>query len=160
VVIDDTLTCLLAADPGGPEMPRNLSDEAYQGAFTAWEAARHHALAQWLELTDATNLMPEVPKSLRDASDLVYQHGQTALSPDEQRDLLTRLNSSPPIRVQRDIRAALNADVSAADKIRQVRDVLLDAGVQPAAPAQPLPHLEPTDVHLIAWMAVRSAVAT
>ncbi len=63
VVIDDTLTCLLAADPGGPDTPRHLLDEAYQGAFPAWEIARDHALARWLELTDSTNLMPEVPKA-------------------------------------------------------------------------------------------------
>ncbi len=156
VVIDDTLTCLLAADPRGPDTPRNLPDEAYQGAFAAWEIARDHALAQWLELTDSTNLMPEVPKALRDASDLVYREGHTALSPEEQRDLLGRLNSSPPPRVQRDVRALLNADLAPADIIRGMREVLLNAGIQPSAPAQPLPHLEPADVHLIAWIAVRS----
>lgn len=108
----------------------------------------------WQELTDGTNLMPEVPKALRDASVLVYEHGVNPLSPADQRDLLQRLNSSPPVRVQRDVRAVLNSDRTVADKIRQVRDVLLEAGVVPAQPPEPLPPLEPTDIHLIAWMAV------
>lgn len=159
-VVDDTLTCLVAADPGGPETARHLPEDAYQGAFVAWEIARDDALAHWLDLTDSNNLMPEVPKALRDASELVYLHGQTALNPEEQRDLLSRLNSSPPVRVQRDVRAVLNSEVGNAEKILQVREVLLDAGVQPASPPQPLPHLESADVHLIAWMAVSAKDGT
>ncbi|MDP3950536.1 SNF2-related protein [Microbacterium sp.] len=155
VVSDDTLTCLMVADPGGPDTARVLPDDAYRAAFGAWEAASAHALEDWLRLTDPTQLMPEVPKALRDASGLVYEHGGDALSPGEQRDLLARLNSSPPVRVQRDVRAVLNSEDSAASKIRRVRDVLLDAGVTPARAPEPLPHVEPTDVHLIAWMAVQ-----
>lgn len=155
IVVDDTLTCLLLADPGGPDTPRDLPEDAYEGAFAAWEAARDHALTGWLHLTDPANLMPEVPKALRDASELVYEHGSEALSIPDQQELLSRLNSSPPVRVVRDVRAALNADASNSERIRAVRQILLDAGVTPAATQEPLPHLEATDVHLIAWMAVQ-----
>jgi hypothetical protein len=155
IVVDDTLTCLMAADPSGPDTARDLPDDAYEGAFAAWEAARDQALEDWLHLTDPTNLMPEAPKALRDAADLVYAYGSDALSSQDEQDLITRLNSSPSVRVQRDVRAALNTDKPPGDRIRDIRQVLMDAGVIPTEPADPLPHLEPTDVHLIAWMAVQ-----
>jgi hypothetical protein len=154
-VSDDTLSALIAADPGGPAMVRDLSDEAFAGAFHAWSGARDHALADWLHLTDPINLMPEVPKALRDAMDLVYAHGADALSHEDRNDLLARLNCSPNARVQRDLRAALRADEAATDRVREVRRIVIDAGLQPARAPEPLPHLESADVHLIAWMAVR-----
>lgn len=156
VVVDDTLTCLLTADPEGPDTPRDLSEAAYLGAFPAWQAARDQALDDWLQLTDPNNLRPEVPKALRDAAKLVYQSGGDALNPQDQQDLLGRLGSSPPHRVQRDIRRALNEDATDAHRIKTIYEIIKDAGVVVPEPATPLPHLEPTDVHLIAWMAVNT----
>ena len=37
-VVDDTLVSLMNADPGGPLTPREVSDEAFAGAYAAWEA--------------------------------------------------------------------------------------------------------------------------
>jgi hypothetical protein len=63
---DDVLTSLVLADPGTERTHHHLPDDAYSGAFAAWEIARGIALAAWQPLTDATNLMPEVPKALRE----------------------------------------------------------------------------------------------
>lgn len=161
VIVDsDTLSCLIAADPGDDETERVLPDIAYERAFDAWEAAREAALADWELLTDPNNLMPEPPKALRDAAELVYLSGQDALSPEAQNDLLARLNTAPPARVIRDVRAVLRSDASNSTKILAIRDVVEAAGLVPAAGAEPLPPLEPSEVHLITWMAVQGKDAT
>lgn len=154
VVDDDTLTCLMTADPGDASTSRHLSDEAFDGAFDAWAGAREAALADWQKLTDPAALAPVVPKALRDAADFVYDHGGSALTPAEQQDLLDRLNTNPSVRVQRDVRALLKKDLTDADKIVELRDLVEQAGLQPTVGAQALDYLEPADIHLIAWMAV------
>lgn len=155
IVDADTLTSLITADPIKEQTPRVLSDDAFDGAFAAWEVASQSALEDWLELTDPNNLMPEVPKALRDASELVATAGGAVLSPQEQRELLDRLNCAPPARVQREFRALLNQSSSPADKVRAVKQLAEEAGLQPVKVADPLDFLEPPDVHLIAWMAVQ-----
>ena len=155
IVDADTLTSLITADPVDGETPRVLTDEAFEGAFAAWEVASHAALDDWLHLTDPNSLMPEVPKALRDASQLVADSGGAVLSHAEQRELLDRLNCAPPNRVQREFRALLKESISSEEKVQAVKQLAEDAGLQPVKVADPLDYLEPPDVHLIAWMAVQ-----
>ena len=152
---DDTLTCLITADPGDPDRDRVLPDEAFEGAFQAWSIASSAALADWLKLTDPAELLPDVPKALRDAADLVAAHGGLVLTHNEQRELSNRLNSNPPERVLREVRAVMRSDLAPGAKIRAVKELVETAGLQPVTGAEPLAHLEPSDVHLIAWMAVQ-----
>lgn len=151
----DELTCLIAADPSEPETERELPDVAYAKAFGAWAAARDAALEDWLKLTDPNELKPTPPKAMRDAAELVYLHGQGVLTPADQNDLLSRLNSAPPNRVVKDVRAVLRSDDSPAAKIEAIRSLVVEAGLTPAVGIDPMPYLEPADVHLIAWMAVQ-----
>ena len=160
IVESDTLTSLIAADPGDPDMARVLPEVAFEKAYDAWDAARDTALVDWQRLTDPNNLMPEPPKALRDAAELVYRAGQGALAPAHQMDLLARLNSAPPARVVRDIRGALNSAKTDADKITEIREIVIEAGLTPAEAPEALPWLEPVDVHLIAWMAVQGRDAS
>ena len=102
--------------------------------------------------------MPEVPKALRDASQIVATHGHQVLNPADQNELLARLNTSPSPRVQRAIREALNAHSGDPDtQIMAVREIVDEAGLQVPAPPRPLPELTEADIHLIAWMAVTGA---
>ncbi len=155
IIDDDTLTCLITADPGVPDTLRDLPDSAFEGAFEAWGIASSAALGDWLKLTDPAALLPDVPKALRDAADLVADHGALVLSPGEQRELSNRLNANPPERVLREVRNAMRSDVEPGEKIRMVKELVEAAGLQPVMGAEPLEHLEPSDVHLIAWMAVQ-----
>ena len=155
IVEADTLSCLMAADPGGDETERVLPDLAYDKAFDAWSVARDAALADWLALTDPNALKPDVPKALRDAMELVYEVGSQSLSPDEQGELLARLNSAPPNRVVKEVRAVLNGESVNSEKVLEIREIAEQSGLTPSPPGDPLPVIGADDVHLIAWMAVR-----
>jgi hypothetical protein len=152
-VIDDTLTALVAADPRVEDEPRHMTDEIYDCAFDAWDAAKAHAKSAWDLLTDASNLMPSPPKAMRDAFALVLKEG-AFLGSDDQRDLVQRLSSVPSTKVERSIRRVLNGEGSTRQIIERLRDTVAEAGLQPAAPVKPLPPVAEAQVRLIAWMAV------
>lgn len=154
----DTLRSLVAADPQSSHVPRWMTDEIYDHAFDAWEAARDDAFGSWSYLTDVNNLLPDPPRSFRDAYDLVFKDGGF-LSPEDRRDLLRKLSSVPSARVARAVRAALNAEGSAEERVRMVMDELDAAGIQPPAEVVPLPEVNENEVRLVAWMAVRGTRA-
>jgi hypothetical protein len=156
LVVDDTLVSLVAADPLAPTTVREVSAVAYDGAFDAWELAKSDVLSSWRVLTDARNLMPTPPKAVREAFRLVTSSG-SFLGVDEQRDLLQRLNSVPSSKVEAAIRAAVNAEGSDEKRIELLRQTVLDAGLQPAAPVKPLPPVSESEVRLVVWMAVTGA---
>ena len=154
VVIDDTLTALIAADPEKEETPRHLLDRVYAGAFDAWEVAHQHVLAEYQRLADPAALLPDVPKALRDAKDLILEHEQ-ALNDSELTDLLSRLASSPPARIQRLVRTILNSEQPTADKVRQIHDLAKEQ-LSPATRPPEIPTITIADIQLVTWMAVQA----
>ena len=155
IVIEDTLTALIAADPERETTPRHLPDDAYAAVFDAWEAARQHVHAEYQLLADGTALLPDVPKALRDAAHLVYEHG-TVLGLEAQQDLLSRLNTSPPARTQRAVREILNNDDPAETKAQRLHALATEEGLQPATPPPDLPVISSDEIRLVTWMAVQA----
>ena len=153
LVVDDVLTALAAADPRSEDRERALTDSSYEGAFDAWAVARDHVHEEWMWLTDPMNLQPDVPKAMRDASELVFKHGEF-LGQEGQTDLLARLNTAPSERIKREIRGALRTDLGNREKVEEVRRLVLDFGLEPAQPPEPLPAIDKDDVRLVTWMAV------
>ena len=58
---------------------------------------------EWSKLTDWANLEPQIPKALRSAIDLVLEHGNK-LPPEEQGDLINRLNGRWDYSVVKSVR--------------------------------------------------------
>ncbi|MCL1593214.1 MAG: SWF/SNF helicase family protein, partial [Actinomycetia bacterium] len=155
IVVDDTLTALIAADPVTQHTPRDLPAVAYKGAFDAWEIAKRNVYEEWQHLADGTALLPDVPKALRDTAQLMYGN-EAALNSEEQEELLERLNTNPPVRVQREIRQILNGDEPVDTQLGLVLETLQAAGIEPATPPPDLSAIEEHDIRLVAWMAVGS----
>ena len=154
-VIADTLSALVAADPVDQAAGRVLSEETYDRAFDAWEVARDHVYEEWVRYTDPVNLMPDVPKAFRDATELVHEHGE-GLSVDDKEDLLKRLNTRPSARIEKAVREVVRSDDTLTEKVQQVRRLVLEAGLQPAEDPEPLPPITREDIHLVAWTAAHS----
>ncbi len=156
VIGADTLQALIAADPVHEDTERELSRAMYEGAFDAWDIARRHAWNQWMRLTDPANLQPDVPKAFRDASELLHRHGDEVLGVNELAKLIACFNTVPSARVQRDVRGILNTDEPRTVQVERLRDLAKDLGLQPPEPVRLLPAVEEEEVHLIAWMAVKT----
>ncbi|MCY3930434.1 MAG: SNF2-related protein [Acidobacteria bacterium] len=155
IVERDTLQALIAADPVREDTARELSSTAYDRAFDAWDIARRDVWEEWMHLVDPANLQPDLPKAFRDATELLHRHGAEALGTDELEKLIPRFQTVPTVRVQRDIRAILNADHTNEAKVRRLRDFALQTGLRRPTPVEPLPEVAEQEVHLVAWMAVR-----
>jgi len=160
VVKSDTLTALVAADPGDESAARELSEVAYDRAFDAWEAAREDVYREWMFLTDPGNLRPDVPKALREATEMVHEHGDV-LTTEDRDELVKRLNTRPSRRIVKTIRELVRSEEEGpAAKIRRLRQLVEEAGLQPPEIPDPLPEITPDDIHLVAWTAVQSVAAS
>ena len=156
IVERDTLQALIAADPVREDTGRELSSTAYDRAFDAWDIARRDVWEEWMRLVDPANLQPDLPKAFRDAAELLHRHGAEALGTDELENLIPRFQTVPTVRVQREVRAILNAEEPDAAKVRRLRDFALQAGLKRPTPVEALPEVAEEEVHLVAWMAVRA----
>ena len=158
IVERDTLQALIAADPVREDTGRKLSSTAYDRAFDAWDIARRDVWEEWMRLVDPANLQPDLPKAFRDAAEMLHRHGAEALGTDELEQLIPRFQTVPTVRVQREVRAILNAEEPDAAKVRRLRDFALQAGLKRPTPVEPLPEVAEEEVHLVAWMAVSAGV--
>ncbi|WP_217132826.1 helicase-related protein [Leucobacter chinensis] len=153
-VSTDTLQSLVAADPDDADRPRWMNDEVYDRAFDAWQLAKQNVFEMWQDLTDPNNLQADAPKSFRDASDLVREHGGF-LGSEEQRFLLRQLRSVPSAKVAKAVRAAIRDGNTNIDRISLIAAEVAAAGIQPPPKVEPLPDISEGEVRLVAWMAVK-----
>jgi len=157
LVYDDMLASLVAADPILATKERWLPGEVYESAFDAWTVARRSAYDAWMFLTDPNNLLPDSPKAFRDAYQLVQKAGQF-LSPNEQLELLGKLNAVPSKKVEKAVRAAMMIDDKDQQKILEVKKEVEAAGLQRPEPPKPLETIAENQVKLVCWMAVKGKV--
>jgi superfamily II DNA or RNA helicase len=152
----DVLPCLAHARPDdGIDTERALADETLERAYDAWELARGDIAERWNEASDPRALAPRVPKTMRDAAELVRVSRPTEMSQDDADRLVERLEDAWPERIQKPIRDAIRAHPE--DPVEQVRAVALvvaELGLEPSPPPEPLPPITEEDVHLVCWLAI------
>ena len=152
-VQSEHLFSLTMADPQSQEMPRELSDVAYSGAFAAWKVAQASIFESWKRNTDPNNLQPEPPLSFLDAANFVMQKG-LGLGNQIQAATLSRLRSVPSRRVANAMRAILNLEGDDSKKLQAIIELLDLEGIQEAPEPQALPEVNLSEVRLVTWMAV------
>ena len=154
---DDTLTCLIAADPGDGEHSQVMSEAATTNVFDAWSRARADVHQQWSKLTDLANLQPRIERALRVAIDLVMVHGGY-LSPDVQGDLVARLNGRWERAIVRSVREIVRDENSSdKDKVDALLKFVTETGLPMPEEPKALPAVRIDDIRVISWMAVTPA---
>jgi superfamily II DNA or RNA helicase len=155
----DTLTCLIAADPGDSSADEQvIADNALTGVFDAWAVAHDDVYLAWTSLTDPANIQPSIEKALRDAISLVTDHGGE-LAAGQQQDLIARLNGRWDKSIVRQVRNILRQDERSptervADLHHYVRNV---AGLRIPETPKPLPPVRKDEIRVICWTAVQPA---
>lgn len=152
VVVDDTLACLAAADPGDPQVPAALSDAVYQAAFNAWTHAKRHILESWMYNADPANLQPSIPKVMRDAAELVRQHG--AYLGEYQDELVERLQAPYSPRILRAVREGLSRPGTATERVDHLAALADRLGLVRQPAPEPLPSITEADIYLTCWIAI------
>lgn len=153
-VEDDTLACLSRSrPPHGVQTERVMDEAILQGAFVAWEAARDDVVANWNHRADPANIAPEVPKAMRDARELVFEHGTGVLDGSRQKALIEIIETPRPERVLREVRSVLRQDVTPPERVKALDELVKTLGLEPVPAAKPLPEIDHDDVHLVCWLA-------
>lgn len=154
---DDTLTCLIAADPGEKEETQVMPEAALKTVFEAWSLARKDVYDDWSKLTDWANLEPQVPKALRAAIEIVFEHGNF-MSQEEQQDLIGKLNGRWEYAIVKSVREIIKDEsMSEIEKVKTLQKFVRDSGLPTPTKPEPLPAVRIDDIRVVCWMAVTAA---
>jgi hypothetical protein len=153
IVVDDTLACLDRARPPAEwDTPRELDDDTYRQVFDAWELARASIVERWNHLADPANLAPTIPAGMRRAVEVVRNHA-TGLDIEEIDRVVEALEAPYAERILRLFRDAVAQDTP-AQQVTRIFQLVDELGLEPPPPPEPLPEINPEDVHLVCWLAV------
>ena len=155
IVVADTLTALVAADPGGDSTEVYLPNGASAGVYAAWEIAHKDMFETWMWMTDRRNLSPEIPLALREAAALVAEHGDSLGV--EQNQLLQKLNAKWDKDIVDAIRVIVRADTSPAERLAELAEYVQAQGLRAPEPIKPLPVIKKEDIRVVCWMAVSTS---
>jgi len=159
IIIDDTLTCLIAADPGSISGEQDVSSQALDKVFDAWEVAQTNIFDDWMFLTDPVNLEPKVEKALRQAYQLVADDGGF-LGSQDQIELMAKLNGRWSKSVVKAVRKIVrDDDLSSKRKIKDLAKFATEVGLSIPEQPKPLKAVRREDIRVVCWMAVAPAPA-
>jgi hypothetical protein len=157
-IFDDTLTCLIAADPGSIAGEQQVADPALAKVFDAWEVAQRDIYDRWTFLTDPANLEPKVEKALREAYQIVSDHGGF-LGPEDQDVLMAKLNGRWSKSVVKAVRKIVrDDDLSNKKKVKAIAAFVSEVGLSIPEKPRPLKGIRKDDVRVVCWMAVSPSV--
>jgi Protein of unknown function DUF262/Helicase conserved C-terminal domain/PLD-like domain/SNF2-related domain len=153
IIVDDTLACLDRARPPDEwDSLRNMDEGTYRAAFDAWDVARANVVERWNFLADPANIAPVVPAVMRRAAQEVRDH---AVGVDiEVIDRAVEALEAPYAeRILRLFRSAMSLE-SPRERAEQILALVEELGLEPPPPPEPLPEINPEDVHLVCWLAL------
>jgi hypothetical protein len=157
MILDDTLTCLIAADPGSISGEQHVSAQALAKVFEAWEVVQANIYDRWTFLTDPANLEPKVEKALRQAYQLVADHGGF-LGSQDQIQLMAKLNGRWSKSVVKAVRTIVrDDDFSTKKKIKALAEFATEVGLSIPEQPKPLKAVRREDIRVVCWMAVTAA---
>jgi hypothetical protein len=154
-VVADTLTCLghAACDA---DTVRVLDEATYGGAYAAWEIARADIRRSWDRATDPRNLQPSVPRTMREAAEVLRAHHPAGVELGATHRILDSIEGPYPERIQKLFRAILRDGSEPIAKAAAIAQLAVDLGLEPAIAPEPLPVITDDDIHLVCWLAITS----
>lgn len=153
-IVTDTLTSLTMAGPPDSRTPAYLPEQWRDLAYKAWSAAQGQIADEWNENLDVLGQAGPVAPAVREAVRHLHLHGTHRNQQDI--DLAIKVFSrGQAARVTSIVRSVMRDD-DLTDRTRTDRLIELvdELGLSaPESRPKRFP-IEPTDVHLIAWMAI------
>jgi len=153
-ISSESLVSLFAADPETESRQRELSNEAYSAAFSAWELAQSDIFDEWTQLTDPSKTQPRPPKAFREAYSLISAKGMH-LDVALRNEILLKLNTVPSGKIERAVRRTLNSSNLEAEIIAEIVTIIEQSGIPPQTENFALPPVNVHEIRLVAWMAVQ-----
>lgn len=140
------------------ETPRVMPLDLKHTAFSAWQRAREDIFKSWTYETDPANLQPKVPALNRTVADHIRQYPPPGIDQQRWARGLEAVEAPCSVREQKLLRTVFEQDFSSADaKSLALIAEIERIGLEPFHAPEPLPPIQPEDVHLICWMAIEEA---
>lgn len=141
--------CLRQIETSDDTIPtiQNLPlDPVYQ----AWEKARSSILTAWDFESDPINLQPPVRPLNKTVADVLRNSPNHTLDSAKLTRALDILESPWPRREETMLRTQFTPSTKPADLV----EFILEIGIEPFTSPEPLPPIDPEDIHLVVWAAV------
>ena len=152
-VVRETGTCLrlIECEQETPAwFPEFLQDRVYD----FWDTARHDIRDDWMYQTDPANLQPKVrPLNLR-VAEYIRDHAPPEIAQERLHRALDMLESPWPRREEVMLRGWFDETGRAPAAARTLIHKILETGLEPVAPPDPLPPIELDDIDLVCWLGI------
>jgi hypothetical protein len=156
-LVSEIGTCLRLIECA-EDTPKVIPQDLKHAAFTAWQKARQDIFNSWTYETDPANLQPKVPALNRAVADHIRQYPPSAIDQQRLARCLEAVEAPCSIREQKMLRTVFEAEHASADaKSRALIAEIERIGLEPFQAPEPLPPIQPDDVHLICWIAIETA---
>ncbi len=155
-IIRDTLSCLKFITCTSTT-PRNIPVDMLNGVYDAWLIARKDIFEQWDYATDPANLQPRIRPLFREIANHLRQFLPTGITQEELGRILDAVEAPWGFRIEKALRQVFDRD--ATDKwqlSQQIVEKVVELGLQPFIPPDPLPVIEEEEVQLICWIVVEN----
>ncbi len=139
------------------DAPMVMPQDLKHTAFSAWQKARQDIFASWTYETDPANLQPRVPALNRAVAEHIRQYPSPGIDQQRLARSLEAVEAPCSVREQKLLRTVFEQDFPSADaKSLALITEIERIGLEPFHAPEPLPPIQPEDVHLICWMALES----
>lgn len=155
-IVDALGTCLRLIECV-EDAPRVLPTGLAETAFDAWRRAQKSIYDAWTIETDPANLQPRLARLNAQIAEHLRAYPPPGIKDRELEKVLESVESPWSRREENLLRLVYNdEDTKGAEKslalVREIRRI----GLEPFEAPDPLPPIEPDDVHLICWMAIEA----
>ncbi len=141
-----------------PETPTRCPDELQDRVYDFWEAAQHDIRSDWMRETDPVNLQPRVRRLNLRVAEFIRANPPIDMAEDRVNRALDILESPWPRREEIMLREWFETKEHEGAALSQLLvERILDTGLEPVEPPQPLPPITLEDIELLCWMGIDSA---
>jgi len=155
--VESELGACLRSIECSADTPRVMPDDLASKVFDSWERAKSSIKQAWDFETDPKNLQPKVRRLNKEVAEFIREHPPTEYDEEQVHRALDTVEAPWSRREENLLRKVFNDEWSiATERSNLLIKCILDTGVPPFKPAEPLPPIEDDEISLICWMAIEA----
>jgi len=153
-IVTDTLQCLQRIY-STEDTPREITDDLRTGAYNAWERARDSVFDTWQVLTDPANLQPRIRPLFHQLANHLGQYPPSNVSQSDIDRTIDALQAPWSMRIENTLRSTFKTpDVRPHELSNLIYERVIELGLEPFIPPDPVPPIEKEEISLVCWLAV------
>ena len=158
IIIRETGTCLRLIECT-EDTPRTVPGALEEAVFDLWGLAQGDILQAWNYESDPANLLPKVRPLNRQVAEFLRANQPADVEQEKFYKALDIVEQPWPRREEAMLRERFRAasagnGKAAGERALALVEWILQVGIEPFRPPEPLPPISPEDIDLVCWLAV------